>query len=247
MRILRDQLGTTKMKKSSRMLALVAGIAVLSVAYSAPAMASEQEDSLQEVRASFESLGVTPSVAQQLVDTLESGAPLDSMKPGSTPVSTESFIQVGDAAYAKDGDSVTVNWYADGSPAVTAAETPVEQTDGIALRSIQGCTSSGNPNNSYADGCTISGWWGTVQIAFLADYTLNSGSTKDVIRRTYNGWQQCVWPTTCDRPSEIQSSYQEGSSAAFSRWGSTVTSPGASWEVWMQLNVGGDRAWSTSS
>jgi hypothetical protein len=226
-------------KRTSKLVSLIGCIAALSLAYSAPAMATEQDDGLQETQAGFDALGIAPEISQQLIDTLESGAPLESMKPGSAPVSTESFIQ--------DGDTVTVKWYADGSPAVTAVQTPVEQPDGITPRSIQGCTYSGNPTTSYANGCTISGWWGTVQIGFLADYTLNSGATKDAIRSTYNGWQQCVYPTTCDRPSEIQARYQEGSSAAFSRWGSTVTSPVSSWEVWMQLNVGGDSAWSTSS
>lgn len=136
------------MRRTSIMIALVGCIAVLSMANSAPAMATEQEDGLQRVQAGFDALGIAPSVSQQLIETLESGEPLDSMKPGSEPVSTESFIQVGDTTYANDGDSVTVKWYADGSPVVTAVETPVEQVGGITLRSIQGCTYSGNPKGT---------------------------------------------------------------------------------------------------
>ncbi|HIY64699.1 MAG TPA: hypothetical protein H9830_00300 [Candidatus Agrococcus pullicola] len=171
------------------------------------------------------------------------------MTPGAEPVRTDTFIQDGNAVYADDGDRVSVTWFADGSPVVTAAEIPtekIEPADGVSPMSIQGCTYSSGSGYANAVGCTISGWWGTVQMAFLADYTTVQGGPDHIVD-TYNGWQQCVIPTTCSRPSEIQSKYYENSTPAYSRWASTVTAPWGSWEVWMQLNVGGDSGWSTSS
>lgn len=226
--------------------AATVGVILLTFGANAPASAAEPADPLAHVKAGYTQLGLSSTEADALLDKLASGKPLDSMTEGASPVRIDEYVQVGDAPYANDGDHVTVTWFADGSPAVTATETPVEVGGDATARSIQGCTYSSGSGYSSATGCTISGWWGTVQIAFLADYTLVQGGN-DYISDTYNGWQQCVYPTSCSRPAEVQSNYSEGSSAAFSRWASTVTSPVASWEVWMQLNVGSDSANSTSS
>lgn len=221
---------------------------MLSVGLAMPATAADSDDGMSEVRLGYEQLGMDAQTTQRLVEVLSSGMPVDSMQDSNEPVRTETYVQVGDAVYANDGDEVTVNWYADGSPSVSAREIPVEQSasSGISPFSIQGCTVKSGSGYSNATGCTISGWWGTVQMGFLANYTLVQGGA-DRITSTYNGFQRCAFPTTCSRPEQISVKLVEQNGAAWSRWASTVTTPVASWEVWKQLNVGGDRAWDTSS
>lgn len=222
--------------------AAAAGVSLLLFGVAVPASATETADPFADARAGFTQLGLSSHESDLLLGKLTNGEPLDSMTDGAVPVRTDQYVQVGDAPYAGDGDQVTVKWFADGSPVVTSTEAPTEPAKNETARAIDGCTYTSGSGYSRAYGCTVTAWWGTIQIAFLADYTLVQGGP-DYISDAYNGWQQCVYPTSCARPVEIQAKYTEGSGGdAFSRWGSTVSAPWGSWEVWVQIMVGQDRA-----
>jgi len=198
-------------------------------------------DPYAEVRTGYAMLGMADVTIDALVAKLDAGQPVDALRPDAEPVGESAFVQVGDAPYAKDGATVSVRWYADGSPAVSAVEKASEVPNGaIFPLSVQGCRVSSGSGYSNYNGCTVSAWWGTVQSAFRADFTLVQGGF-DRINATYNGWQQCGVPTTCSAPYESQrKSVESTSGPATSRWQQTVTAPWGSWEVWIQLRVGGD-------
>lgn len=233
-------------------MVIAMGAAVVGNASLSPlsASAASTDESSGEVRyaafrAGLTSLNVAAPVRNELVKTLESGKPIDSLLSTAIPTSTETFVQNGDAVYAAHGSTVTVQRFGDGSVKVTAREAAqeIDPTD----RSIQGCTvSSGSGYQSFT-GCTISGWWGTVQIAFVASYTLVNGGP-DYISASGTTWQQCVFPTTCTSPHySIKKWNEDVNGPAVLRGTSDVTASWGSWQVWMQLNVGGDSGWDTSS
>lgn len=232
-----------KFRKLHRRIApalAVTAAAILAATVVAPT-AAVADDPYSEVRDGYVALGMPEPTIDALIAKLDAGQPIDALLPSAEPVSESTFIQVGDAPYAEDGATVFVRWYTDGSPAVSAVEEAVEVPSGAIIPfSVQGCSVSSGSGYSNYTGCTVSAWWGTVQSAFRANFTLVQGGY-DQITNAYNGWQQCAYPTTCSAPYESQRKSNENASGpATSRWQQTVTAPWGSWEVWIQLRVGGD-------
>lgn len=231
---------SSKLYRQFRRVLALSAAAVVAGSITVPT-AAIADDPYAEVRAGYSALGMSQSTIDALIGKLEAGQPVDALIPDAEPVSESTFVQVGDAPYAEEGSTVSVRWYADGSPAVTAIEEAVRVgAGGIVPFSVQGCSVSSGSGYSNYTGCTVSAWWGTVQSAFRADFTLVQGGY-DRINNAYNGWQQCAYPTTCSAPYESQrKAIENASGPATSRWQQTVTASWGSWEVWIQLRVGGD-------
>ncbi len=178
--------------------AAAAGVSLLLFGVAVPASATETADPFADARAGFTQLGLSSHESDLLLGKLANGEPLDSMTDGAVPVRTDQYVQVGDAPYAGDGDQVTVKWFADGSPAVTSTEAPTEPAKNATARDIGGCTYTSGSGYSRAYGCTVTAWWGTIQIAFIADYTLVQGA------QTIS-----AMPTTAGSSASIQQAAQD--------------------------------------
>ncbi len=117
------------------------------------------------------------------------------------------------------------------------------------MDSIQGCTYYGGSGYRVYRGCGVSNQWGNIYLGFNADYQIIEGY-RDQIDGVANATVTC-WGFNCSAP------YFEQSKNVEDEWGaagaklhsqvSTTTPWPASWDVWVKLNVGGDRAWATNS
>jgi len=113
--------------------------------------------------------------------------------------------------------------------------------------SISQCHYTTGSGYSNATGCQVDGIWGTVLIGAVGvSYTLVQGGT-DRFTSTGYGFQKCYAPTGCSSPTLVASQTVETSTAAYGRWQADVSAAWGTWNVWVQLNVGGDSAWETNS
>jgi hypothetical protein len=149
-----------------------------------------------------------------------------------------------------DGLSYSVSRFADGSFSAFGVETPVGEASTPSASdapAITQCRYTTGSDYQSVTGCQIDGVWGTVVVGAIdVGYTLVNGGLDRMTDYGY-GYQQCLIPTTCSSPSLVLSQDVEGSTAAHGRWQADVSAPWGSWNVWVQLNVGGDSAWQSNS
>jgi hypothetical protein len=90
--------------------------------------------------------------------------------------------------------------------------------------------------------------WGNVYLGFNADYQIING-TYDRIDNVYNQTATCWgWGWGCSSPTYDAVKYSEdGWGSAKARLHSWINSPLSSYDVWVQLNVGGNTAWASNS
>jgi hypothetical protein len=229
--------------RSSALGLLGATALVATVLFGAPASAavplSDEEE--QAIRAVLVRWDVPAEQQDALLAKVVAGEPWDVYGEG-VPVSTESRVV--------DGCEYSIERFADGSVAAVGVEIPEEVPAGVASpMSIVGCTTSTGSGYAARTGCQVDAWIGTVFIAALnVGYTHVQGGY-DYITSTGYGAQNCIYPTSCTSPVRVAYKQHENASGnAYARWQSDVTGGVlGSWNVWVQLNVGGDTAWSTNS
>lgn len=196
----------------------------------------------QVLRRSLSRFDVPESTQDVLIDRARAGELWDATAPDAVPVSEAHGV-------VRDGFSYDVKHYADGSVSYVGLQIPSggEGVDG-GPRTISQCRYQSGSGYSNATGCQIDGAWGTVIAgAINVGYTLVQGGADRMIDGGY-GFQRCVYPTSCSSPVRVLWKPVEDSSAAYQRWQADVNGGYlGSWNVWVQLNVGGDRAWQTNS
>lgn len=163
----------------------------------------------------------------------------------SGPTVTEQRM-IGDMDY-------TITRYEDGSVKASGIQRP-QLASGpkgmVSPDSINSCRYSSGSGYSNATGCTVDGLWGSAYLAAKnVSYTLVQGGPDQITSMGY-GVQNCSL-VTCTSPVLVSSrSTESGSTPASARWQSDVTNSVVvpkSWNIWFQLNVGGDSAWQTNS
>ena len=205
-----------------------------------PPTTSLTESDAQVLRATMTKFDVPAATQDVLIARARSGQLWDASIPSAVPVSEQHGV-------VKDGFVYDVKRYADGSVAYVGLQVPAEE-GGALGRSISQCRYQTGSGYSNATGCQIDGAWGTVLIgAINVGYTLVHGGADRIIAGGY-GFQRCLYPTSCSSPVRVLWKQAENSSAAHQRWQADVNGGYlGSWNVWVQLNVGGDRAWQTNS
>ncbi|MGO2112868.1 MAG: hypothetical protein ACTH31_14785 [Pseudoclavibacter sp.] len=234
--------------KAKTVTACIIGTFALIAAPAAPAVAATP-DTYSEFRAGLEYLGIDAFVQDELVDRLTAGELIDSLDPAAAAISTESTTLTESTPFGDEGDNAEVSYYEDGSVSVIAVEDGLEVQDGeIAPADVNNCSVSGGGPTTVYSGCSVTAWWGTVQIGFNVSFQLVAGGN-DLITATGDTTQQCVYPTTCSVPvTQIHRAQEAGAgSPAHARAVSGVTSPVSSWTVWVGINVGQDTYSSVSS
>lgn len=220
--------------------AAVLGISVIG---SAPANAagsiSAQEE--QQIVTILNKFDVPASQQTSLIQKVEDNDPWDVYTPGAQPITTDQEVI--------DGFNYTVKRYADGSTSAVGMQVPTEvSAGGMHPMDVTQCTSHTGSGYANFSGCQVDGWWGTVFVgAINVSFTLVNGGY-DYFSATGYGFQQCAAPTNCTSPTRVL--YKQSENAygkAYARWQSDVSSPFGSWNVWVQLNVGGNTYTETTS
>lgn len=158
------------MKKLLKIAAIVGLAMALSTA---PLSAQAQDASVDDqVKDWYLSNGVSPIVAENLIEKFNSGELLDSMR-GAAPIATQSAVT--------GGVQKTISTFADGSVSVTEIEIPVATTGEIRPFAIGNCSStqSGSGYVNYYD-CAISGSNAYLEIQFRANYTRTSAGVGSI-------------------------------------------------------------------
>jgi hypothetical protein len=203
------------------------------VSMAAPSGVSASPVDIDAMEELFEKFGVPEAQQHVLLQEAQSGIPWDVYESG--PSVRE--------AWNADGFTYTVDRFADGSFRAVGIEDPQPASPGAVTQ----CSISTGSGYSNADNCQIDGVWGSVLLgAVNVDYTIVDG-LPDRITDTGYGYQKCYAPTTCSSPGLVESDDVEDDGPAFARWQSDVTAAWGSWNVWFQLNVGGDRAYQSNS
>lgn len=106
---------------------------------------------------------------------------------------------------------------------------------------------SRNGNAVYL-GCGVKNQWGNIVVAFNADYTIVNG-TYDTIDRVYNQTAtRWGWGWSCTAPNFVPvKAREDGWGAATAKADSWVSNPLGSFDARVQLSVGGNSGWATSS
>lgn len=196
----------------------------------------------QTLRDSLTKFDVPEAQQDALIAKAAAGQVWDASLPSSVPVSEETNV-------VKGGFNYDVKRFADGSVAAVGLQIPAAApTGGIQPRGISQCHYQNGSGYSTATGCQIDGTWGTVFAgAINVGYTLVNGGLDRVLDSGY-GFQRCAYPTTCSSPSRVAYKAVENSTAAYAKFQADVSAPYlGSWNVWVQLNAGGDTAWMSNS
>ncbi|WP_461004969.1 hypothetical protein [Trueperella pyogenes] len=197
------------------------------------------EDERASLINEFVYYGVDDEVATKLLDKLQNGYPLDSMRPEAVPTSTTS--------HARGTEIEVVRTYADGSIAV--GTTPDFERiknssigDGPQLRSVSGCTySSGGAYAGYWRNCVASENLIVVRMGFTFDYeTIRDRGSRITGYRSY--FHHIVGGSLSNFRFDRMSPTQVRLSADFDF--SFKEFP-LGWTAWMQVNVSGSQAWTT--
>ena len=232
---------------------LVAAVFVL-LGMSAPAQASsptgQSSSDQQHILDFFRQYDVPQKQWEPLMKDLKEGRPWDSLT-GVTPTSVE------------DRDtptsSVRISRFSDGSVIVSTLERPTQVVSSsppllagdnaiTPMASLAGCTVYTGSGYAVYRGCGVSNQWGNVYVGFNADYSVINGAN-DTIDRVYNQTATCWgigWSCTAANFDPIKTS-EDGWGAATARAHSWVSAQWGSWDVWVQLNVGGNSGWATNS
>lgn len=188
--------------------------------------------------------GVPLDKQEALLVKFQSGATLDSFAKNKVPVSSETTTT--------NTKTVKIDRFADNSwKAVTQtpdrATTPSAPVNQPPAYGVDNCTViSGGRSVTYQN-CTVSAAWLGITIAFVATAYVNYDSYYDGIGDLRGTTQKC-WVVSCSTPSYTYQKLNEDSSGpATVQATSSVSGPNGSWDVWVQLKVGGDRYWSENS
>jgi hypothetical protein len=233
-----------KARGGAALVTVVLAFALSGVAFAAPAVASTPGPTatdIQNIRDLLTKFEVPAGTQDALVQKVVANQLWDVYSKAAKPVVTEHKVI--------DGFNYTINRYEDGSLSASGLEIPrVVSTTGVTPMSLSQCHYTSGSGYSNATGCQIDGIWGTVLIgAANMSYTLVNGAADKITGYGY-GYQKCYFPTTCSSPTKVASSYQEvGSAQAYAKYQADVSATSGSWNVWVQLNVGHDTAWETTS
>lgn len=233
---------------NSRLLSAIVAATALLVVPSGVAAATELPGAqstqlsaaeVEDLRALFDKFEIPEHQQDGLIEVAEAGQPWDVYEPGAEPVEVEHDRVI-------SGYTYTIERYADGSVAATGLEVP-QPAGLIGPMAISQCRWSTGSGYSNATGCQLDGIWGSVLIgAANVSWTHVQGGLDRITSFGY-GYQKCFAPTGCSSPVLVMSKTVEGSGNAYARWQSDVSAAWGTWNVWIQLNVGGDRAWQTNS
>lgn len=192
---------------------------------------------IAELRAMFDKFSVPTAKRDALISKVNQGIPWDALV--GTKASTHETRTI-------DNYDYSIDRFPDGSVKAVGLEKAVVVGD-FSTQTLQGCrVRSGSGYKDY-QGCQIDGVWGSVHLT-VSDlaYTIVQGSNDSIYDWGY-GSQKCIG-VTCSSPVRVLSRAQENTNGvAYGRYQSDVASPGGSWNVWLQLNVGKDKAWQTNS
>ena len=130
------------------------------------------DEGILKVKDFFNQYGVNESTQNELINTINSGQLLDSMKEDTVAIST----------YEVNNNNVieTVAVYQDGSISVTGVELPNEkfiENDYITPFAIEGGSSSSGSGYATYKNVRVYHNTGTINAQFQADYTLTNGKS----------------------------------------------------------------------
>ena len=202
---------------------------------------SESKVNPDEIQALLTKFLVPEGQQKDLIKKAKQGLKWDVYDLAAAPVSVEHDRII-------DGMNYTIKRYPDGSIAAQGIEVPqIVDPNTPSPMAIHNCNITTGSGYAAYRNCQIDGIWGTVLLgAYGVNFTLVNGAF-DSIGSVGAGFQKCIAPTSCSTPSQVLFSPQEGVGPAYSRWQSDVNAPWASWNVWVQLNVGGNTYWQTNS
>jgi hypothetical protein len=201
-----------------------------------PSLTGHDDRTVEET---LEKFGVPIEQRAGLLAAAAAQQPWDVYLPDAEPSTVEHDVEI-------DGFSYTIERYADGSISATGLEIPKDNAE-VGAQEISQCSYSTGSGYHNATNCQLDGIWGTVLIgASGVSYTLVQGAS-DRITDTGYGYQKCNFPTFCSSPALVMSQLTEGPGSAYARWQSDVSAAWGTWNIWLQLNVGGDSAWQTNS
>jgi hypothetical protein len=196
---------------------------------------------IQDIKDLLSKFLVPEAQQTELIEKTKKGINWDVYDSTKSPVTVE-YDQV------ISGMNYTIKRYADGSLAAQGLEVAeVVDPKAPVPMSIFNCTVTTGSGYAAYRGCQVDGVWGTVFLGACAmNFTIVNGGF-DSIGDGGAGFQKCIAPTSCSTPSRVLYSGQEGVGPAYSRWQGDVSAPWASWNAWVQLNVGGNSYWQTNS
>jgi hypothetical protein len=242
------------LKRLRVLLTVVVAVVFVLLGMSAPAQAGSQTDrsssDRQHILDFFRQYDVPQQQWAPLIKELNEGRLWDS-HTGVTATSIE------------DRDTPTstvrISRFSDGSVIVSTVERPTQVVNSdppavagnnaiTPMASLAGCTAYTGSGYAVYRGCGVSNQWGNVYVGFNADFSVLNGAY-DTIDRVYNQTATCWgigWSCTAPNfdPVKVR---EDGWGAATARAHSWVSAQWGSWDVWVQLNVGGNSGWATSS
>lgn len=224
---------------------------LLLLGLSAPAQAApstdNSSDDRQRILEFFRQYDVPSQRWQPLIKKLQAGERWDSLA-GVSPTNVE---------VKETADSTErISRFPDGSVMITTIERPDQVIVGKApaedaitpMAALRGCTAYTGSGYAVYRGCAVENQWGNVYVGFNANYQIING-TYDRIDSVHNQTATCWgWGWSCLAPTFDPVKYSEdGWGAARARLHAWVNSPLSSYDVWVQLNVGGNTAWASNS
>lgn len=179
--------------------------------------------------------GVSPENRAQLISKFQTGEAWDSLT--GIPVSTDTFKQ--------GFDVVTVDTYADGSISVSTApdlEAIAQESASDSLaRSVHGCSFSGSNYAGYWNNCMADVNQGVIRLYFTFDYQ-NVRDQGAKITAYRNAGHHVVGATIAPGGFARQSNTAVRYNATVNYYGGI-----GSQSVWIQANVSGNQASTTSN
>ncbi|NYK09420.1 hypothetical protein [Leifsonia naganoensis] len=214
--------------------------ATLSVATITPALADtpESQDWSQQ-REWFSDYGVSAAHQNTLIETLDAGGVIDSMRSGAVPID-EKVIESAEA-------TTTITTFADFSVSVGTVQKPTENPGkAIQPRAIAGCSTYSSGGAVSYQNCQISQSNGTVTMKFKADYSRWASGASISNWREANAVVNYGSATTPDW-SFIRSTATVTTPATVTAHSRYTSYNGAgSEELYLSLRVSSTQAWTTT-
>lgn len=163
----------------------------------------------------------------------------DSINPDKVPVATDMRV-IG-------GDNVDIEIYEDGSIVALSTSHPRDATSGIGPQDVTECVQGPGSNNYQInyEGCKANVSYIFMQMGFYFDYTAYTGAHGVITNYDENSYYSRVFGGALSdhrlvRMSDSAVRYNAYVSVAFENFPVGYT-------VWMQANVTGSAAWTTSN
>ncbi|HLR95528.1 MAG TPA: hypothetical protein VK053_13455 [Jiangellaceae bacterium] len=170
---------------------LGAGLAAVSLSVGLLAPAATAAPDLVEVSASEEAasrafmteFGVPESTQDDLIEGIKHGDMGLANDPTATPVTVEHT--------ERDGSTLEISRYADGSVAVTEQDIPRDVEEGaVTPQDVTGCSVGGGSGFVNYTGCKVHYRTHVFSYGFYANFTIVQGTNNDQITRAYDRFQQ---------------------------------------------------------